>query len=54
MNEIRKGELPQGEANTGCHNLDSRKGVNHLREGCSGVSDKMKAGGQANFQIAQA
>lgn len=30
------------------------KGVNHLREGCSGVSDKMKAGGQANFQIAQA
>ena len=54
MNEIGKGEHPQGETHTACQNLDSRKGVNHLREGCSGVSDKMKAGGQANFQIAQA
>lgn len=40
MNEIGKGEHPQGEAHTACQNLDSRKGVNHWREGCSGVSDK--------------
>lgn len=54
MNETGKGEDPEGDTNTRYQKMESRKGVNHLREGCSGINDQMKVWGQVSFQIAQA